>query len=109
MNDLQAIAIAQGRLGPAIARDDLAIQLDCYAIRLHAELVDEGCESFSGGGLWLAVDGQVHRVYCRISRILEQRLGNPSLEFWWRKRGPSLARDGRDARPRARAYWVARS
>src|SRR5262252_4036992 len=41
VDDLQFIAVVEGGLGPAIARRDIAVQLNRYTISLHSELFNQ--------------------------------------------------------------------
>ena len=41
MNNLQPVAIVQWRLRPLVTGHDFAVQFDGYAVRLHAESLDE--------------------------------------------------------------------
>ena len=41
MNNLQPIAVSERSLGPLRTRDDLAVEFDCDAVALHAELLDQ--------------------------------------------------------------------
>ena len=38
VNDFQLVSVAQRRLWPGVAGNDLAVQFDGYAIGLHAKL-----------------------------------------------------------------------
>jgi len=60
------IAFVERRVGPAIARDDVAIEFDGDAVRLHAEVIDECGESEWGRNARevsiFAVDAEFHAV-----------------------------------------------
>jgi hypothetical protein len=56
VDDLEPISIVQRSLGPLFPGDDLAVQFDRHAIRLHSELLDERAQSFGGVDLRFAVD-----------------------------------------------------
>jgi hypothetical protein len=45
VDDLEAVAFAEGGLGPRSARDDLAIVLDGDAVALESELGDEAIQA----------------------------------------------------------------
>ena len=44
VDDFEAVAVRQIGVGPAVARDDVAIALNGDAVGFHAELLDEGGE-----------------------------------------------------------------
>ncbi|HXM67932.1 MAG TPA: hypothetical protein VN911_14455 [Candidatus Acidoferrum sp.] len=44
VDDFQAVAVFQGRLRPAVAGDDVAVELDGDAVRFHGQGFDEGGE-----------------------------------------------------------------
>ena len=56
VDDLQPVSIMQWSLGPLLARYDFAVQFDGYAVRLHAEPLDERAQSFSGKDLVFTID-----------------------------------------------------
>jgi len=68
VDDLQPVSIVQWSLRPLVAGHDLAVQFDRYAVRLHAEPLDERAQSFGGGDLVLAIDREVHQILSRILR-----------------------------------------
>jgi hypothetical protein len=42
VDDLEAVAFGKKRGGPAVAGDNVAVEFDGNAVRLHAELFDQG-------------------------------------------------------------------
>ena len=48
VNDLEAIPRVETSSSPAIARNDVMVQFDCYAIGFHSELLNQGGESERG-------------------------------------------------------------
>ena len=62
MDDLEAVAFAEERGGPAVAGDNVAVEFDGHAVRLHPELFDQrGQGEPVGGKLALfAIDEQTH-------------------------------------------------
>ena len=62
VHDLECVALGELCVGPAIARDDLAVEFDGDAVGLHSEFFHEGGERGSRGGSLFAVDGEGHRI-----------------------------------------------
>ncbi len=62
MDDLEAVAFAEERGGPAVAGDNVAVEFDGNAVRLHAELFDQGGQGEAVGGKLplFAIDEQTH-------------------------------------------------
>ena len=62
MDDLEAVAFGEQRGGPAVAGDNVAVEFDGNAVRLHAELFDQGGEGEPVGGklALFAIDEQTH-------------------------------------------------
>jgi len=62
MDDLEAVAFAEKRGGPAVAGDNVAVEFDGNAVRLHPELFDQGGQSEAVGGKLplFAIDKQTH-------------------------------------------------
>jgi hypothetical protein len=62
VNDLKPVTVIKRSFRPAVARDDIAIELDCHAIRFHAESFDES-EKRGGSGIEVAlfaIDVELH-------------------------------------------------
>jgi hypothetical protein len=64
MDDLQAVAFMKMSLGPAVARDDFAIEFDGDAVGFHSKDLHEGGEGERNGRLgectFVAVDVKFH-------------------------------------------------
>lgn len=62
VDDLEAVAFGENRGGPAVAGDNVAVELDGNPIRLHAELFDQGGqgETLAGKLPLFAIDEQTH-------------------------------------------------
>jgi hypothetical protein len=62
MDDLEAVAFGEKRGGPAVAGDNVAVEFDGNAVRLHAELFDQGRQGEAVGGKLplFAIDQQTH-------------------------------------------------
>jgi len=48
MDDFQAVSVVQWSLRPLVAGHDLAVEFDCYPVRLHAEPRDERAQGLGG-------------------------------------------------------------
>jgi hypothetical protein len=60
VDDFQLIAFRQLGFGPLLARDDISVQLDGYAVLFHAQLFNQLGQGSGGEVLFLAVDNQLH-------------------------------------------------
>jgi hypothetical protein len=62
MDDLEAVAFGEERGGPAVAGDNVAVEFDGNAVRLHAELFDQRRQGEAAGGKLplFAIDEQTH-------------------------------------------------
>jgi hypothetical protein len=60
MHDLEPVSVVQMCGRPAIARHDLAVEFNGYAVRFHAHALDERGHGVGGVLLALSVDRQVH-------------------------------------------------
>jgi len=62
MDDLEAVILGEKRGGPAVAGDNVAVEFDGNAVRLHAELFDQGGqgELVAGKLALFAIDEQTH-------------------------------------------------
>lgn len=62
MDDLEAVAFGEKRGGPAVAGDNVAVEFDGNAVRLHAEFLDQGGQGEPVGGklALFAIDEQTH-------------------------------------------------
>ena len=61
LHNLQAVAVLQSSCGPAVPRNDFAIQFYGHTVRLHANLFQQGCDSQMIRELaFLAIDPQFH-------------------------------------------------
>ena len=62
MDDLEAVAFAEKGGGPALAGDNVAVEFDGNAVRLHAELFDQGGQGEGAGGKLplFAINEQTH-------------------------------------------------
>jgi hypothetical protein len=64
----EVVAVFEMSLRPAVAGDDVAVQFDGYAVRLHGEGFDQGCEGEVGGESWIgegagfSVDVKIHFI-----------------------------------------------
>jgi hypothetical protein len=62
MDDLEAVAFGEKRGGPAVAGDNVAVEFDGNAVRLHPELFDQGGQGEPAGGKLplFAIDEDTH-------------------------------------------------
>jgi hypothetical protein len=62
VDDLETVAFGEKRGGPAVAGDNVAVEFDGNAVRLHAELFDQGGqgELVAGKLALFAIDEQTH-------------------------------------------------
>jgi len=83
VDDLEAVAFVERRRGPAVARDDVAVELDGDAVGFHAEGFDEGGESEGIGRVGeisrLSVDMKRHSALRRMNFFVVVR---PSKLAW---------------------------
>jgi len=66
VDNFQAVSIFEQCFGPAVARDDVVVEFDGYAVGLHGERFDQGCECELGRrgvreGPGFSVNVQIHR------------------------------------------------
>jgi len=66
VDDFEAVAVFELRFGPALSRDDVAVEFDRDAVGLHVEGFDQDCEreetaALRGGeGAFFSIDLQFH-------------------------------------------------
>ena len=69
VDDYQAVAVFQWRLGPAVTGDYFAVEFYGYAIGLHVQGFDQGGEGKGtldgrcGGGVLFSIDVQFHCLW----------------------------------------------
>src|SRR5579862_8304771 len=102
MNHLQPIAFVQQGLRPALPRNNVAVQLDRYPIRLHAQLLHQSEKREPGrhvGKIALfSIDMQFHRqvggargAIRIVSWETSTRLCGGRISEWWCALRSSLA------------------
>jgi hypothetical protein len=75
VNDFEAVSVFQGRLGPAVAGDDVAVEFYGYAVGLHGQGFDQLCEGRRciGEVAVVSVDLKLHG---KLDRIIFDRSKN---------------------------------
>ena len=51
VHDLEVVAVIEPGFGPAVAGDDVTVQLNCYAVGFHAQQIYECGERERGWGV----------------------------------------------------------
>jgi hypothetical protein len=68
VDDFEAVAVFEMSLQPAVAGDDVAVEFNRYAVGLHGEGFDQGCEgevgceSAIGEAAFFSVDVKIHFI-----------------------------------------------
>jgi len=79
LNDFQPVAFPKGRLRPLVARDDLAVQFNCNAILLHAQLLYQGGKRQGGCEIAaFAIDLKFHLTWIFAVRGMLWQAGKKS-------------------------------
>jgi hypothetical protein len=80
LHDFQVVTIIQNGGGPAVAGDDIAVQLHRNPIGLHSEEIYKGGKGKWGLGVErarFAIDVKFHRLWIPVVRQRRRSLGTP--------------------------------